>query len=290
VAEESSATTWTGDGAAKARRTVLTTGANSGIGLATVIELARRGYHAVGSVRSEAKADLVAKAAADAGVHVDTILLDVADAEQCRRALAGLRLYGLVNNAGYGQVGAIEDVDDDEAHHLFETMVFGPMRLARLALPAMREQGGGRIVNVSSIAGRATAPFAGWYQAAKHALEALSDALRIEVAGAGVKVVLVEPGGFRTGIWEEFERDIAKHEAEGSRYSPAYRRSLRGQRLLEPIMGNPEHVAKVIASAVDAHAPRARYLVGLDAQLMHLADSLAPTALKDRVMRLGLGL
>jgi NAD(P)-dependent dehydrogenase (short-subunit alcohol dehydrogenase family) len=269
---------------------VLTTGANSGIGLATVIEVARRGYRSIGSVRSKAKADVVAKAAADAGVQVETVLLDVTDPDQCERALKSLRLYGLVNNAGYGQVGAVEDVGDEEAHHLFETMVFGPMRLARLALPAMREAEQGRIVNVSSIAGRTTAPFAGWYQAAKHALEALSDAMRIEEAGSGVKVVLVEPGGFKTGIWEEFERDVAKREADGSRFASAYRRSLQGQRLLEPIMGNPKQCAKTIASALDARSPRARYLVGLDAQALNLADTLTPTAIKDRVIRLGLGI
>jgi NAD(P)-dependent dehydrogenase (short-subunit alcohol dehydrogenase family) len=274
----------------KRDKAVLTTGANSGIGLATVVEVARRGYRSIGSVRSDAKAEVVAKAAADAGVEVETVLLDVADAEQCQRALTGLNLYGLVNNAGYGQVGAVEDVDDDEAHHLFETMVFGPMRLARLALPHMRGRREGRIVNVSSIAGRTTAPFAGWYQAAKHALEALSDAMRIEEAGSGVKVVLVEPGGFKTGIWEEFERDIAKREEAGSRFAAAYRRSLQGQRLLEPIMGNPQQCAKVIASALESRSPRARYLVGLDAQAMNLADSLTPTAIKDRVMRLGLGI
>ena len=271
-------------------KTVLTTGANSGIGLATVLELARRGYRSIGSVRSEAKADIVAKAAADAGVEVETILLDVADAEQCERAMQGLDLYGLVNNAGYGQVGAIEDVDDDEAHQLFETMVFAPMRLARLALPHMREAKDGRIVNISSIAGRTTAPFAGWYQAAKHALEALSDAMRIEEAGSGVKVVLVEPGGFKTGIWDEFEADIAKREAAGSRFAAAYRRSLQGQKLLEPIMGNPQQCAKVIAGAIDSRGPRARYLVGLDAQAMNLADSLTPTFIKDRFIRLGLGI
>jgi NAD(P)-dependent dehydrogenase (short-subunit alcohol dehydrogenase family) len=277
------------DRAARADRTVLTTGANSGIGLATVVELARRGYRSIGSVRSEEKAVIVAKAAADAGVEVETVLLDVTDAVACEEVVAALDLYGLVNNAGYGQVGAIEDVTDDEAHHLFETMVFAPMRLARLGLPAMRQQGG-RIVNVSSIAGRTTAPFAGWYQAAKHAVEALSDALRIEEAGSGVKVVLVEPGGFKTGIWDEFERDIAKHELAGSRFAAAYRRSLQGQRLLEPIMGDPKQCAKVIAGAIDGRSPRARYLVGLDAQAMNLADSLTPTFVKDRVIRLGLGI
>jgi NAD(P)-dependent dehydrogenase (short-subunit alcohol dehydrogenase family) len=273
-----------------AEGTVLTTGANSGIGLATTIELARRGFRSIGSVRSEEKAEVVRRAAADVGVQVETVLLDVTDAEQCERVLDGLHLYGLVNNAGYGVTGAIEDVGDDEAHALFETMVHAPMRLSRLALPAMRAGGAGRIVNVSSIAGRTSAPFAGHYTGAKHALEALSDALRMEVAGAGVKVVLVEPGGFKTGIWDEFERDIDKREAAGSRYVDAYRRSLSGQKLMEPIMGNPEACAKVIATAMTTRFPRSRYLVGLDAQAMSLVDSLTPTFVKDRVIRFGLGI
>ena len=149
-------------GAAPTGRAVFTTGANSGIGLATVIELARRGYRSIGSVRSTEKADAVAKAAAGAGVEVETVLLDVTDASGCERALQGLSLYGLVNNAGYGQTGAIEDVSDDEVRALLETLVLAPMRLARLVLPAMRDQGGGRIVNVSSIAGRATAVISSW--------------------------------------------------------------------------------------------------------------------------------
>ncbi|HYF45920.1 MAG TPA: SDR family oxidoreductase [Acidimicrobiales bacterium] len=272
-----------------ADKTVLTTGANSGIGLATVLKLAEKGFRSVGSVRSEAKAETVERAAKDAGVDVETVILDVTDAERCEKVVADLELHALVNNAGYGMVGAVEDVDDDEARQLIETMVIAPMRLTRLALPALRANKG-RIVNVSSIAGRTTAPFAGWYTAAKHALEALSDSLRMEVGGDGVHVVLIEPGGFKTGIWEEFERDIERRAESGSRYVDAYRRSLSGQRLAENLMGTPETCARVIAMALTSPVPLPRYLVGVDAWALNLADTLTPTMLKDRLVRLGLGL
>jgi NAD(P)-dependent dehydrogenase (short-subunit alcohol dehydrogenase family) len=271
-------------------RTVLTTGASSGIGLATSIEVARRGMRSIGSVRSAAKAKIVQQAATAAGVRVETVRLDVTDAAGCEQVMHDLELFGLVNNAGYSLTGAVEDISDDEARRLFETMVHAPMRLARLALPAMRALGEGRIVNVSSIAGRATAPLAGHYTGAKHALEALSDALRMEVAGDGIKVVLIEPGGFKTGIWEEMDRDVDAREAAGSRFASAYRRSLQAQRLLEPIMGQPEACARVIVDALTARSPRSRYLVGLDAQAMLLAQRLTPTFVKDRVVRFGLGI
>jgi NAD(P)-dependent dehydrogenase (short-subunit alcohol dehydrogenase family) len=273
-----------------ADRVVLTTGANSGIGLAAVVEIAKRGFRSVGTVRSAAKADVVHRAAADASVDVETVLLDVTDATRCAEVVAALPpLFGLVNNAGYSLTGAVEDVGDDEARHLFETMVHAPMRLARLALPGMRERGG-RIVNVSSIAGRATMPFAGHYTGAKHALEALSDALRMEVAGDGVRVVLVEPGGFKTGIWEEMERDIDLRESAGSRYAAAYRRGLRGQQLFEPLMGQPASCAVVIANALTTTIPRTRYLVGADARLILANQLLMPTQLRDLAIRLGLGI
>ncbi len=274
----------------RTEQTVLTTGANSGIGLATVVELAKRGFHSVGSVRSDAKAEVVRQAAAEAGVTVETVQLDVTDPDQCERAIAGLPpLSGLVNNAGYGLTGAVEDVGDDEARRIFETMVHAPMRLVRLALPGLRERRG-RIVNISSIAGRTTAPFAGHYTGAKHALEALSDSLRMEVAGDGVRVVLVEPGGFKTGIWEEFEADVARRTDDGTRHGDAYRRSLQAQRLIEPIMGSPSGCARVVATALTTTFPRHRYLVGLDAQALLFAQRFTPTFVKDRVVRLGLGL
>lgn len=241
-------------------RTVLTTGANSGLGLATTIEVARRGYRSVGSVRSEAKAELVAKAAAEAGVPVETVLLDIDDADRCAEVISELRPWGLVNNAAFVEEHRVEDVDDDGARRYLETLLVAPMRLARLSIPHMREQGGGRIVQVSSISGRVTFPLLGWYQAAKHGLEAVSDALRMEVASAGIAVVLVEPGGFG--------------QDEG----------VYGW--LAPLQSTAESVAAVVAGALTARAPRARYVVGLDAKLNALTAPFTPTLFRDTALRI----
>ena len=268
--------------------TVLTTGANSGIGLATMIELAKRGFHSVGSVRTAEKARHVLAEAEKAGVTVNTVLLDVTDAEGCERIVNELRPFALVNNAGAQITGAVEEISDDEARQALETMLVAPMRMARLALPHMRAAGRGRIVNVSSIYGVATTPLTGWYQAAKHGLEAASDALRIEVAAAGVQVVLVEPGSFDTGIWEDATSDLA--ERDDSPYRTAYERSLMGIRMSKPFRGDPDRVAKVIASAVTSRMPRPRYLVGYDAMAMAAVERFVPTMVRDRITRLAMGL
>ena len=228
---------------ARARRTVVVTGANSGLGLASVVAVAKAGFHAVGTVRSDEKAEVVARAAADAGVEVATRLLDVTDADGCAGVIEELRPWGLVNNAGVGTAGAIEDVDDDEARRILEIMVIAPMRLARLAIPHQRAQGGGRTVNISSVYGFASTPLTGWYQGAKHALEGLTDALRMEVAGDGIGVVLVQPGGFETNIWREV--DAITETRAGSRYETSYQRSQRVTDIWRHFMGSPDEVAGV---------------------------------------------
>jgi NAD(P)-dependent dehydrogenase (short-subunit alcohol dehydrogenase family) len=231
----------------------------------------------------------VREAAKDAGVTVDTVLLDVADAERCEDIVGDLELFGLVNNAGYSVTGAVEDTPDEEARAVLETMVIAPMRLARLALPSMRARGEGCIVNISSIYGRTTTPFTGWYQAAKHALEGVTDALRMEVAGMGVKVVLVEPGGFRTAIFDEVTRDLDRR-GDASPYRKGYGRMVQALQYSQPFLGDPATVARLVGGVLGSRAPRARYLVGNDAQAAALAERFTPTFLKDYVTRQVLGL
>ena len=263
------------------QQVALTTGANSGIGLATTLELARRGMRSVGSVRSKAKARAVAEAADSEGLAIETAILDVTDAQSCERVIQKYRPAVIVNNAGISVTGAVEDVGDEEARLALETMVVGPMRLARLALPRMREIHDGRIVNVSSIYGRATTPLTGWYQASKHALEGVSDALPSEVAGNGIKVVLVEPGFVRTGIWAEVDDELRGRA--GSDFAQSYQRLLANTRLAGPIMSDPSRVADVIARAVTSRNPRARYLIGCDAQVIAGLRACVPTQVWDRV-------
>jgi NAD(P)-dependent dehydrogenase (short-subunit alcohol dehydrogenase family) len=270
-------------------RTVLTTGANSGLGLATTIEVARKGFRSIGSVRSAAKAALVHQAGDEAGVEVETVLLDVADAGQCAELIGGLDLFGLVNNAGYSVTGAVEEITDEEARAVIETMTIAPIRLARLALPAMRAAGGGRIVNISSIYGRTSTPFTGWYQAAKQGLEGVSDALRMEVARDGIHVALVEPGAFRTNIFNEAQRDF-EGRGEDSPYVGGYRRSMRAMRMFEPLMGDPGAVARLVGKILTTPLPRARYLAGRDAFAVALTEQAAPTFIRDRITRFVLGL
>jgi len=269
-------------------RTVLTTGAGTGIGLAAVIELARRGFDSVGGVRSRAKARTVSRAARAGGVKVRTVILDVTNADDCKRVIAQLKPYGLVNNAGVPASGAVEDVGDDEARIAFETMVLGPMRLARFAIPHMRDQGGGRIVNISSIYGLMTTPLTGWYQASKHALEALSDALRVELAADEIAVVLIEPGAFRSNIWESAGNDVQSRI--DSEYFAAYRRLEEGIKISQRLMGDPLEVGRLIASVMTAKKPKSRYLVGYDARAIDIYSKLLPTEVRDRLARITLGL
>lgn len=264
---------------------VLVTGANGGIGLATVLELARRGHEVTGSVRSEDKAAEVRRAAADAGLDVGTVLLDVRDESSAASAIDEVRPTILVNNAGLAEPGAIEDVDIAEAHKLLDTLAIGPIRLARLAVPHMREAGGGRIINVSSILARVPAPVLGWYSAAKRALEGASEALRLEVAGDDIRVILVQPGGINTDVFSDARRRLGRREDAGTSYAATYRAWSQLTQHAERLMSSPELVARTIAAAAEGQA-KARYLVGLDARLIDGVERVAPSSIRDAAARL----
>jgi NAD(P)-dependent dehydrogenase (short-subunit alcohol dehydrogenase family) len=274
-------------------RSVVVTGATSGIGLATALELAGAGYDVIGTARSEEKAAKLRATADHRCVGIRTVVLDVADAESTVRGFTTIANmtdggpWAVVNNAGFAQPGAIEDVDDEQARLQVETNVLGPARIARLVLPAMRQRRDGRIVNISSMSGRVSTPFLGWYCASKHALESLTDVLRMEVSRFGVKVVLIEPGSFGTAIWEKGIGALPrrKHSAYSDSYGHADEMLRRAKSLPPPLP-----VARMVRTALDSPRPRARYVVGVDAKTGTALDALLPTVLSDYAKEVATGL
>jgi len=252
---------------------VLITGCSSGFGKLAAIEFARRGDTVYASMRDPGKGGALQAEAKDAGVSVQALALDVNDRASVEAAVAevvrrGGRIDVLVNNAGIGTHGPIEDFEDEEIAAIFETNLMGAVRAARAVAPHMRAQRSGTIVNVTSLAGKVTAPFGGVYSASKHALESISDALYYELHPFGVRVVVVEPGGFET----EFGNNVrpARRFTEGSAYVELERRFAEATTRL-PGGGErapAQTVANVIVDAAKSDEPKRRYLVGQDAELI----------------------
>lgn len=275
------------------RGAVLLTGASSGIGHATALRLAARGIVFAG-VRAEADAEKLAR---EGGASLRPLLLDVTDAASIERARAavaacGTRLDGIVNNAGIALAGPLEVLPAADLRRQFEVNFFGPLALAQAFLPLLRAHGG-RIVNVSSIGGKLAAPFAGAYASSKFALEAASDALRVELRGI-VHVAVVEPGAVNTPIWRRGAAESvrifdAAPETLRAPYASAVRAMLQLSQTLERRGIAPERVAAAIEHALYARRPRARYLVGIDARL-RLAVARLPEGVRDRIVAAVIGL
>ncbi len=275
------------------RKTVLVTGCSSGIGLATARILRDRDWQVVPTARSDADLAMLS------GDGFRPVRLDLADSASVRDCaletmeILGGAIGGLVNNAGYGVPGALEEIPRDALRRQFEVNVFGAQDLANRFIPAMRVQGWGRIVNVSSVLGRVVTPMTGAYCASKFALEALSEALRVELWDSGIGVSVVEPGP----IVSEFRRNAAATaEAEldvaGSRYADHLRSEIERRKKQEKkpdgFTLGPEAVAAPIVHALESPHPRRRYCVTVAAHLGALAARFAPPALLDWVNRRGL--
>jgi len=254
-------------------KVVLITGCSSGIGQATAIRLAKAGAKVVATARrttSLGPCEAAGCAVEPLDVDDEASMVAAVDRIRERHGVIGV----LVNNAGYSQSGAVESLPIDKIRRQFETNVFGPLRLVQLVAPGMRAQRWGRVVNVGSMGGRFTFPGGGAYHATKHALEALTDALRFELEGFGIDVVLIQPGLIRTGFAEAVGKQLEGVPAEEGPYGSfnlAVQEATTRAYTTGPLVrlgGVPDDVARAIEQAITATNPRTRYLVTPSARLL----------------------
>lgn len=269
-------------------KVVLITGASSGFGKSCAERLAREGHRVYGTSR---RASWASPATPEPGTPKFPILIpmDVDSDDSVREGIERIlkregRLDIVVNNAGIGIAGSIEDTSPGEARALFETNFFGVHRVCRAALVPMRAQSSGLIVNISSLAGRVTIPFQGFYSASKYALEALTEALRMEVATLGVRVTMIEPGDFATGFTDA--RVIAASAGAGSAYTARCRAAVTVMENDERSGANPDLVADLLSKIIRTHSPRVRYPVGMYGQRFGVAlGRFLPAGLLERALK-----
>lgn len=244
------------------KKIILLTGASSGIGYDAALLLAEQGHKVYAAARRVEKMEPLREKG------VVPVRMDVTDealaSEGIKMVLdAEGRIDVLINNAGYGYFGAIENVTMEEARRQIEVNVFGLARLCQMVLPIMRKQGSGLIINTSSVAGKSVLYYGGWYHVSKYSVEAFSDALRMEMKPFGIDVVMIEPGGIKT----EWGHIAAEHLAESSKGTPYEKTALNESRAFHWIydskyLSKPSVVAKAISRAVNSRCPKARYRIG----------------------------
>jgi len=265
-------------------KTALVTGASSGIGKSTVELLLSNGATVYAAARRvEKMKDLEAM-----GAHL--VEMDVTDEGSMVSGITSIlekegSIDILINNAGYGSYGAIEDVSIDEARRQFEVNIFGLARLTQLVLPKMRQNHYGKIVNISSMGGKIYTPFGGWYHATKHALEGFSDCLRLETEPFGIDVVVVEPGGIATE-WGTIAAENLKKTSGSGTYATTANKAASGmaERYSSGQLSEPEVIANVILKAVTAGKPKTRYAAGYMAKPSLFMRWLLPDRWFDRII------
>jgi NAD(P)-dependent dehydrogenase (short-subunit alcohol dehydrogenase family) len=262
-------------------RIAIVTGASSGFGLLTSVELARAGFRVVASMRDLARREKLDQSAAATGMAamIDVRLLDVTNFDSIPSFVDSIvRDYGridvLVNNAGFAVAGFAEDIKLGELRLQFDTNFFGAVAMTKAVLPTMRQQRSGHVIQVSSIVGLQGSVTISSYSASKHALEGWSESLRLELNPLGIKVILIEPGAFATGIWTRGARMGEEATKSGS---PNFQRSLRMRSAVEKIpKADPIAVARLIVKVAQDPNPRLRYLVGRDAKIQLAMKRILP--------------
>lgn len=267
---------------------VLVTGCGSGFGLLAAVEAARRGHKVYAGLRRMESRDAVASAAGS--LDVRPLQLDVTSASEREAAIERIldeegRIDALVNNAGITLGGFLETVDEDELRRVFEVNVFAAWATTRLCLPAMRRQGSGTVVMLSSMSGRMGLPGLGAYAGSKFALEGMSEAWRHELAPFGIRVVLIEPGPYRTDILGR-NRTLARHAADPDGPYTQWGRHLEAamEARMEKLAGDPKEVADRICDVIEARRPALRHPMGSGSRSRDLLLRLAPFGVVERVV------
>jgi len=250
-------------------KVALVTGSSSGIGLETVLALARDGYHTFASMRDVGKAGELEHAAKKENLSINVIELDVNKEESIVATIKKIisedkRLDVLVNNAGYGQFGCTEDVSVDEFRKQFETNFFSIVRIIQQVVPIMRKQKSGIIVNISSVAGRIGLPGSSAYISTKFALEGLSECLRYELGQFGIKTTLIEPGVIKTNFFNSMKIPESKIDPK---YKELTEHILTGLKMMSELGTAPSQVADAVIKAINADEVLPRYVVGTDAAM-----------------------
>jgi NAD(P)-dependent dehydrogenase (short-subunit alcohol dehydrogenase family) len=256
---------------------VLVTGASSGIGLCCAALLAGKGYRVYGASRSATPASPVLPLEMD--VTLDHSVRDACDSVLQREG----RLDVLINSAGMGMAGSLEDTSLEEARAQFEVNLFGVLRVCGAALPSMRQRGSGYIVNIGSIGGLVAIPYQGIYSASKFALEGLTECLRMELKGFGIRVVLIEPGDHRTGFTKN--RRFAERSSGNPAYRADFERAIRRMAADEQAGPLPDNVARLVYKVIRTRNPRLRYTTGSGAQRAAVwLKRFAPNALVEKIV------
>jgi NAD(P)-dependent dehydrogenase (short-subunit alcohol dehydrogenase family) len=279
----------------KTPQTILITGATSGIGRAAALHFAAGGHRVIATGRNP---DALASLERDApGERLVALKLDVTDPtsiEAVRARVAditgGEAVDVLINNAGYGLSAPITEVDPGDLRHQFETNVFGLVAVTRAFVPAMQARRAGTVINVSSVAGRVSFPFFGPYTASKHAVEAISDSLRVELRPFGVRVVVIEPGPIHTGFADTTMGTVDRYRNDQSAYAAVYAKADAIRAQSDKMAAGAHVVTRAMERAIRSRRPAARYVVPFRSRMFLALLGLMPTRLADAVFARALGL